>query len=223
MWGSLIKRRVTRRRIREDVPNLLGVGRETRKGHCLDISRKLKTFESQPWTSTSPLSPPLVTPHTESFFDGFPELSGVRRERSTDSTLPTLYARQLMGAADEKGLFGEGKKNLLGATAEAGSTTWRISRARGGYQTTPVSWAERGEVTGQETEMETQRGGLLHTLHTVSCSQDAALKHRTRHTWMFDKLKSLHNTDSVDLGLSWVTAVRTWGFKLCPYKPQQES
>lgn len=68
------------------------LAKAARRTHCLGSSWKRKRFESQPLdvsTSSASLSlsvsssPPLVTPQTESFLDGFPKLSGVSREALT--------------------------------------------------------------------------------------------------------------------------------------------
>lgn len=79
------------RLMKNDAPNLLGVGRAAERTQCLDSSTKWEFWKSNPSdassSSSSSLScsssPPLVTPQTESFFDSFPKLSGVRREALT--------------------------------------------------------------------------------------------------------------------------------------------
>lgn len=91
--------------------------------HCLDSSQKLKRFESQPLYAHSPpplslclsSSPPLVTPQTESFLDGFPKLSGVRREALTQHCPLCMHGSSWV--QPRKGLVWGGRRERRKAAA----------------------------------------------------------------------------------------------------------
>ena len=90
------------------------------------------------------------------------------QERSTDSTLPTLYAWQLMGATNEKDLFGKGGGRggkLLGAMAEAGQTLQQISEpaATKGIKQLLFPVESKGGRGTEETDRDGNTGSLLQT------------------------------------------------------------
>lgn len=119
---------------------------------------------------------PLVTPQTESFLDGFPKLSGVRREALTQHCPLCMHGNSWVqpmkrACLGREGEVGEGK--LLPWSQGSGRADFMANlRARidQRYQTTFLG---RVRVVVQDkrwTEMGIQRGLFLHTSHTESCS-----------------------------------------------------
>lgn len=129
--------RLTRRRIREDIPNLYGIGKllpEQSRGRCRDSTEKLEIWKST-LRHTSPSlflslssSPPLITPQEESVLEGFPKLSGVRREALTQHCLLCMHGSSWMQPM-KRAYLGRVECCYPGAMAEARWTFWQISES----------------------------------------------------------------------------------------------
>lgn len=123
-----------------------------KRTNCLGNSGKLKRFESQALDAYSPppLCPssslPVVSPQTESFLDGFPKLSGVRREALTQHCPLCMHGSSWVQL--RKGLVWGGKEGKLLPWSRGWGRVYFMANLRAssdqGYQTTFVSWGEWG-------------------------------------------------------------------------------
>lgn len=120
-------------------------------------------------------SPPRVTPQTESFLDGFPKLSGVRREALTQHCPLCMHGSSWVQPA------------CLGREEGEGEMLQPVSCGWGRVDSQSQLWPRVSnnfcflgrvqEVEGEQRQIEmgTQRVSLLHTSHTESHSQRSPL------------------------------------------------
>lgn len=119
-WGRLLERRLTRWRMREDIPRCwqhLGQSgwKDTLSGQLIKAKEPGCLLLLPLSLSVSILlSSPRHSSNRKLFWQFYKALRG--QERSTDSTLPTLYARQIMGAVKKRACLGKeegGKEGKL--------------------------------------------------------------------------------------------------------------
>lgn len=177
------------------------LARAAERTHCLGSSRKTKEiWKSTPgrlqYFSSSSLSlslsssPPLVTPQTESFLDGFPKLSGVRREALTQHCPLCMHGSSWVQPR-KRAQWGGRREGRKAAALEPWLRQGRLYGKSQGQHWPRVSnnFCFLGRVRGvdgekRQIEMGTQRGSLLHTSHRESCSQHSRLNCWTHHTWI---------------------------------------